>query len=141
MRENPVSGECGFEEWNMARLLEVGTCRSSTALRGKPATEYNAFHGGAFHHQRYQLYGRIQRGLVDRDAVVTILQENGGVMHADEILEALNRQGVQFLTSDPKATVVTALIRLRDYGQVSALGKNRFQWKGEDDPFERGVSR
>ena len=76
-----------------------------------------------------------RRGSV-KEAIAEVLEENAAVMHADEILEAVKRRGVELSSRDPKATVVTALIRLRDAGDVEALGRNRWQWKGRADLME-----
>ncbi len=63
-----------------------------------------------------------------KEAIAAVLRENGGIMHADDILDAVKGRGVELSAADPKATIVTALLRLRDAGEVDALGKNRFRW-------------
>jgi len=68
-----------------------------------------------------------------KGAIVEVLRENGGVMHADDIVEAVKARGVQLSAADPKATVVTALLRLRDSNDVKALGRNMFKWQAKDD--------
>ena len=63
-----------------------------------------------------------------KEAVIAVLQEKGSAMHADDIVEAVRARGVQMSSADPKATVVTVLLRLRDTGDVLGLGRNNFRW-------------
>lgn len=70
-----------------------------------------------------------------KEAIATVLREHGGVMHADDILDAVKNRGVELSSADPKATVVTALLRMRDAGEVDALGKNQFRWMDDGLPI------
>jgi hypothetical protein len=72
-----------------------------------------------------------RRGSV-KAAVAEILKENAGVMHADEILDMVRGRGIELSGQDPKATIVTALIRLRDKGEVMSLGRNKWRWRSPD---------
>ena len=70
-----------------------------------------------------------RRGYV-KPAIIELLRDNGGVMHARDVVERLQSRGVQLSGRDPRATVVTALLRLAKEGNVEALGKNRYRWVG-----------
>ena len=63
-----------------------------------------------------------------KEAIMAVMQEHGRAMHADDIVEAVKARGVQLSAADPKATVVTALLRLRNTGDVLGLGRNNFRW-------------
>lgn len=77
-----------------------------------------------------------------REKVEEVMRENRDrVLHADEVLELVRSKGVVITSSDPKATIVTPLLRLKKAGKLDALGRNRFKWKGapvdpDDLPFE-----
>jgi len=79
-----------------------------------------------------------------KEAIISVLRESGHTMHADDIVEAVKARGIRLSAADPKATVVTGLLRLRDAGEVMALGRNQFRWRSdeppepepEEDPFE-----
>lgn len=60
-----------------------------------------------------------------------VLREADGPLHANDIMHALAERGIQMSAKDPKATVVTALIRMANAGVVRSLGGNTFQWVGE----------
>lgn len=68
-----------------------------------------------------------------------VREARGRPIHANEILHALQAEGVRLSEKDPKATVVTALLRLSraasaaDEG-VQSLGENTYIWKS------RGIS-
>ena len=90
-----------------------------------------------------------------RPAIEHYLRDNRRVVHADEIVDSLKFQGVVLSSKDPKATVVTALIRMRDDNLVHALGANNYIWReyaddiiadaeeqaGEAEPNESGAAR
>ena len=78
-----------------------------------------------------------QRSGSVRETVTAILRDNGGIMHADEVLAEARKRGLELSSRDPKATIVTALIRLRDDGQVEAHGLNRYSWR--KSPLEQLV--
>lgn len=84
------------------------------------------------------------RGPTVRQMIQDILRASGRQMHANEIVEALQSQGVELSAKDPKATVVTALLRLSRVTAeqpgpkegVFALGGNMFLW-GFDPATDR----
>ena len=61
-----------------------------------------------------------------KPAIQAFLEQNERVVHADEIVEALSQQGVTLSSKDPKATVVTAVLRMKNDGLVVTLGQNRY---------------
>ena len=63
-----------------------------------------------------------------RGAIEQVLKVADGPMHADQIMSAVAARGVQLSQKDPKATVVTALLRMRADGEVVLLGQNVFEW-------------
>lgn len=64
--------------------------------------------------------------------IVRLLSVNGGIMHASEIVAALQRGGIRLSLKDPRAVVVTALLRMVKDGDVAAFGKNRYRWIGNN---------
>jgi len=64
-----------------------------------------------------------------KDTIASILRASGAPLHADDILAELRNRGVTISAADPKGTVVTALIRLRNAGVVEGLGKNVYKWR------------
>lgn len=77
-----------------------------------------------------------------RSVITDIVRERaGGTIHADEVLEELRRREVPLSEKDPKATVVTALLRLAKMREerglsegILRMGRNRFRW------IKRGVN-
>jgi len=80
-----------------------------------------------------------------KDTISEILRDSRVPLHADAVLAQLRDRGVVISAADPKATVVTALIRLRNAGQVEALGKNVYRWRQPvdeaDESHEEHVRR
>jgi hypothetical protein len=84
-----------------------------------------------------------------KPAIIEILKNAGGQpVHAQEILDAVKARGISVSEKDPKATIVTALLRMHRERMargphvegVAKLGKNFFAWvEGEptgDPPSE-----
>lgn len=69
------------------------------------------------------------------EAVTSVLLEHGGPLHADEIMEQLQSRGIEMSDKDPKATVVTALVRGTKKGLFVRTGPNTFRLAR---PAERG---
>ncbi len=61
------------------------------------------------------------------DAVGRLLSEKGRPMHADEIQQELETRGKKISRADPKATVVTALIRGVKRGKFERTGPNTYR--------------
>jgi hypothetical protein len=70
-------------------------------------------------------------------AVIEILKENRGIpIHADAVLSAVRARGIQLSAVDPKATIVTALIRMAQAREnkgeaegVYKLPRNTWVWE------------
>lgn len=76
-----------------------------------------------------------RQGPTVRELITETLRNHEGPMHANDVLASLQKRGITLSAKDPKATVVTALIRLArnrmERGEregVIALGGNRFVW-------------
>lgn len=63
-----------------------------------------------------------------KSAIETVLKDARTPLHADVIRSILESQGVELSEKDPKGTVVTALLRMRNDGEIVLLGGNVFQW-------------
>lgn len=61
------------------------------------------------------------------EAVASVLVEHGHPMHADEVMEELQRRGMELSEKDPKATVVTALVRGTRRGVFVRTAPNTFR--------------
>ena len=66
-----------------------------------------------------------------KEAVANVVRTSPRPIHANDIVLALQAQGIELSPKDPKGTVVTALIRLRNARQVEAMGRNTYRWIGE----------
>jgi hypothetical protein len=75
------------------------------------------------------------RRLTVQEAIRKLLAEEGRPMHADEIRRELEQRGKRFSPKDPKATVVTALIRGVRRGDYIKTGPNTFRlaMRAEDE--------
>ena len=74
-----------------------------------------------------------------KPVALAVLKEHGGPMHADRIVEALQQRGVALSARDPKASVVTALIRMaKETSEVRTLGQNRYVWVDPAHPERAG---
>ena len=60
-------------------------------------------------------------------AVTAILVERNRAMHASEILKELQLQGMPLSAADPKASVVTALVRGARKGAFEKVGPNTYR--------------
>lgn len=60
-------------------------------------------------------------------AVTAVLVEEDRAMHADEILRELRRRGRAVNVADPKASVVTALVRGMKRGKFERVGPNTYR--------------
>ncbi len=58
------------------------------------------------------------------DALQKVMREVGRPLHADDLLEALQERGMALSQKDPKATVVTALVRGTQKGTYVRTGPN-----------------
>jgi len=76
-----------------------------------------------------------------RAAVTSFLKGSRRVVHADEVVAALTAQGIALSSKDPKATVVTALLRMRDSNEVHALGENRYVWHEYREEAEQDATQ
>lgn len=77
---------------------------------------------------------------VVKPAIIAILKRHSPeAIHADQVVEELRRDGIPLSAKDPKATAVTAMIRLAHERRnlvthgigaegVEAMGGNRFRW-------------
>ncbi len=73
---------------------------------------------------------------VIKPIIINILKAaNGAPVHADTIMEGVRAEGIALSEKDPKATIVTALLRMHRnrmaHGEtegVEKLGGNRFRW-------------
>lgn len=66
------------------------------------------------------------RGMTVPQATMRLLREAGRPMHADEIRRELEERGMTFSEKDPKATVVTALLRGERAGRFVRTAPNTF---------------
>ncbi len=77
---------------------------------------------------------------VIKPAIEEILRAaQGEALHADQILEGVRAKGISVSKRDPKATIVTALLRMHRQRMaegsktgVEKLGGNRFRWIQDD---------
>lgn len=60
-------------------------------------------------------------------AVTAVLAEEDRAMHANEILHELRRRGTALSVADPKASVVTALVRGMKRGTFKRVGPNIYR--------------
>lgn len=79
---------------------------------------------------------------VIKPAIIEILKAHPGEpLHADAILAAVRAKGISVSEKDPKATIVTALLRMartrgeKESGVVKA-GGNRFRWVEGENPSD-----
>lgn len=67
-----------------------------------------------------------------RTAIAEVLREAKSPLHAAIIMSAVRMRGVPLSDKDPKGSVVTALLRMRNDGEVRLLGNNVFEWTGQE---------
>lgn len=60
-------------------------------------------------------------------AITALLVERNRALHADEIVEELLKRGMRLSPKDPKASVVTALVRGARKGIFEKVGPNRYE--------------
>lgn len=60
-------------------------------------------------------------------AITALLVERSRAMHANEIVEELQKRGMRLSPKDPKASVVTALVRGARKGIFERVGPNRYR--------------
>lgn len=77
-----------------------------------------------------------------KGAVEAIMRDSKGQrIHADQVLNEVRSRGIQVSAADPKATVVTALIRLareRSAEGVWKLPRNYWVWSATEPPDHVG---
>ena len=66
-------------------------------------------------------------------AVQRLLGEAERPMHADEIQKTLESRGMKFSRKDPKANIVTALVRGRDKGVFARTAPNTYRLVEAED--------
>jgi HB1, ASXL, restriction endonuclease HTH domain len=76
--------------------------------------------------QRLPLGQQDLAGMTVNEAIRRVLVEAGHPMHADAILESAQRRGLKVSARDPKATIVTALVRGMQRGRYVRTGPNTF---------------
>ena len=102
------------------RVLAADSSGTSTAARPSDASGRRGPHNLKQPRQAPRTRSRV------KPAIQAFLEQNERVVHADEIVEALSQQGVTLSSKDPKATVVTAVLRMKNDGLVVTLGQNRY---------------
>jgi hypothetical protein len=73
------------------------------------------------------LHAEARRRQTISQAIIGLLYERGRAMHADEIRSELEARGMTFSAKDPKASVVTSLVRGTQRGMFNRTGRNRFE--------------
>jgi hypothetical protein len=66
-----------------------------------------------------------------RDAVIRVLDDEGGPLHAREIWRRLEESGFETIANDPLRSVVATAIRMPD--QITRVGPNTFALKNGKD--------
>ena len=125
-----------FDQWADALQESADAMRSmATELRGIIA-RISELPDQAILEREAAARPRRGRVATVKETTATILREAAGeALHADTVLAEVRRRGYSLSERDPKATIVTALIRLareRDRGNsgegVERLGVNYYRW-------------